>query len=58
MPRPQEVTDEQIAAWENEFKNDSKDIPPILVNVPLIRETLCVGCWLDQELDRLGVAEQ
>lgn len=55
--RPDFITDEQIAIWDEHIKRDEVllDVVPVeLVNQPEIKEVLYAGLWVVEELTKMG----
>jgi hypothetical protein len=57
MPRPEIVTNEDIARWSEEIDND-KNLSPTLAQNPIIREVCYAGLWLAEELEKLQCPEE
>lgn len=53
MPRPENVTNEDIARWSEIIDNDPL-ITPILASTAIIREVLYAGQWLVDRLDEVN----
>ena len=53
MPRPEFVTDKDIARWSHNIDNDV-NLPKELIESPIIREVCYAGLWLREELDELN----
>jgi len=67
MPKPDNVTDEDMARWEAEQKEHEQENGPMLslfdqivpgFSPPSPKEVWCAGCWLNRELDRLGATDK
>jgi hypothetical protein len=56
MPRPDSVTEKDIAEWSDNIDNDEQ-IPKYLLKEPLIREVCFAGLWMCEELEKLGCPE-
>jgi len=56
MPRPDFITEEDIARWSYNIDNDD-NLPKEFVNSPLIREVCYAGLWLSEELDKADCPE-
>ncbi len=55
--RPDFITEEQIAKWDTDLKNDTtllETIPLELINEPEMKEVLYAGLWVVEELTRMG----
>lgn len=51
MPRPENVSDEDIVSWDESF--NSSGFP----NVPVLRECWRAGCYVRRELQAAGATE-
>jgi hypothetical protein len=69
MPRPDNVTDKDMARWEaeqQEYEQEHGSPPLSLLNQivpqgfspPSHKEVWCAGCWLSRELKKLGATDQ
>ena len=54
MPRPEDLTDEQIAEYDAGM-NPSWE--PLFALLPKMREATRAGCWIGQQLRTAGAAE-
>lgn len=55
--RPDFITDEQIAAWDDNIENDEALLETLsydLINRPEIKEVLYAGLWVAEELTKMG----
>jgi hypothetical protein len=57
MPRPEFVTNEDIARWSLNIDNDPR-VPKFMADMPLIREMMYAGLWMAEELDKLGCSHE
>lgn len=53
MSRPEFVTNEDIIRWTQNIDNDP-EMPPVLIDNPIIKEVCFAGLWLSEELSKLG----
>ena len=53
MPRPENVTNEDIARWSETIEDDPL-IPPSLASTAIIREVLYAGQWLADRLNEIN----
>jgi hypothetical protein len=57
MPRPDFVTNEDIARWSENIDNDPR-LSPALKEQAIIREICYAGLWLTEELEKLKCPEE
>lgn len=57
MPKPNTVTDEQVAQWSKTLDDDLSTPLNYKLN-PVIREVMIVGYWLAEELLKLSCPQE
>lgn len=58
MSRPDFVTDEDIARWDQAIKPDSDSGFSLLAIFPGMKEVVYAGQWFAEEMTKLGVPEE
>ena len=56
MPRPESVTNEDIARWDEEIDNDPD--MGLMGTFAIIREVCYAGAWMAEELERLQCPDE
>lgn len=56
MPRPEFITDDDIARWSENIDNDD-NLPKELLSSLVIREVCYAGLWLGEELEKADCPE-
>lgn len=56
MSRPENITNEDIARWDEIIEHDPiiNSLPPNLVDLPIFREVCYAGIWLYEKLAELS----